>query len=358
MRNNRTVTRTALAKAGGIDRRELLIGAGAAVGAAALWSRGALGQTGNLNVGLWGGDYQNLFDANVTKPFLASKGLNVQYEAASGAPRKNKLLAERRLPRGTMDVACLNDIESYEMQQAGVIDQLDPSKIPNSKNVIPALAKPYSMPHIVSGMVLVFNPAHMDPKSFADVWDPKYANKIGLADGNYSSNILFATLAAGGNVSDLEPGKKKLMELKKLGVRVYPTNEGLAQALQSGEIWFTPMWRARANQWRNAGIPVVDRVATEGIYPITFEVVLPKNSQNKEGAYALMNAMLEPAAQVGFAEKMGYVPTVTNAELPANLRERLAFSAEEQKKFLKPDLDYMARNNNALKDWWDREFLG
>ena len=104
-----------------------------------------------------------------------------------------------------------------------------------------------------------------------------------------------ATLAAGGNLSDFEPGKKKLLELKKLGVRVLPTNEAMAQALQSGEVWITPMWRARAIQWQNAGIPVTNVAPAEGAIPIVFDFGVPKNAPNKDGGLRLAQRVARAA---------------------------------------------------------------
>jgi putative spermidine/putrescine transport system substrate-binding protein len=342
-----------------IGRRGLLAGAGALAGAAAMGGpRMAWAQRRTAVVGTWGGDYQNLLDANIVRPLLAPQNVEVQYDVANAPPRKNKLLAERRLPRGTLDIACLSDIDMYEMSLTGVLEDLDTSKFPNSLNLIPALSKRYAAPHIYSGLVIVYNPQHAEPKSWADLWDSRYAGRIGFADGLYVQHIKAAAFTAGGGRSDFEPGKAKLMELKRTGAKVYPSNEAVAQALQTGEIWITPMWRARAFQWANAGIPVKDVAPSEGVVPILFEMAVPKNSQNKDAAYAFLNAMLDPRAQAGFAEKMGYVPTVTNAPLPANLETALSFTAAEQQNFVVPDYEYIAANNNSLREWWQREFLG
>jgi putative spermidine/putrescine transport system substrate-binding protein len=84
---------------------------------------------------------------------------------------------------------------------------------------------------------------------------------------------------------------------------------------------------------------------------------VPKNAPNKDGAYAWLNASLEPQAQVAFAQKMGYAPTVSNAQLPPELAQKLTFSAEEQAKLKTPDYGYVAKENQNLVQWWDREFL-
>ena len=76
------------------------------------------------------------------------------------------------------------------------------------------------------------------------------------------------------------------------------------------------MWKARAVQWQNAGINVETVAPKEGVPMYVSGFVMPKNAPNKAGAYAYLDAMLEPSAQEGFAVDMGYNPTVTNAKVP------------------------------------------
>ncbi|NKX17049.1 hypothetical protein HGG75_22645 [Ochrobactrum pseudogrignonense] len=63
--------------------------------------------SGRAVVGTWGGDYQNLQQINIADGNLKGSGMQVIYDPATDTVRKAKLLAERRLPRGSMDIACL-----------------------------------------------------------------------------------------------------------------------------------------------------------------------------------------------------------------------------------------------------------
>jgi putative spermidine/putrescine transport system substrate-binding protein len=96
----------------------------------------------------------------------------------------------------------------------------------------------------------------------------------------------------------------------------------------------------------------------EGVPMYVSGFVVPKNAPNKEGAYTYLNAMLEASAQEGFAKDMGYNPTVTNAKVEPELRERIGFTDEEQKRLVDLDYAYLARNDSALKEWWDKSFKG
>jgi putative spermidine/putrescine transport system substrate-binding protein len=346
-----------------LTRRRMLASTGLAAAGLALGATGTAAQSlscSDVYVGTWGGDYQDLLIANFEKRVLGARKVAVSHDVGNAPPRKTKLLTERTGRRGTMDVALLSETDMYEVYKQGVFEELDFSKLKNAANIIPALRRTYSIPHIYSGKIILYNPNRVNPAptSYADLWDPKYKGRVGFADGLYIQIIESAAVINGGSPSNLEPGKAKLAELKKLDPKVYPSNEALAAALKSEEVWLTIMWRARGVQWKNAGIPVAPAVPKEGATPIVFEAAIPKNAPNKDCAYAYLDAMLDPEGQVGFAAKMGYVPTVTNAKLDPKLEADLSFTAEEQKKFIIPDLEHVAKNNAALLDWWNREFKG
>jgi putative spermidine/putrescine transport system substrate-binding protein len=146
--------------------------------------------------------------------------------------------------------------------------------------------------------------------------------------------------------------------VRKAGARIYPTNEAFAQGLKTEEIDVGIMWKARTVQWQNADINVQSAVPAEGALAYVSGFSIPKNAPNEEGAYAYLDAMLEPSAQENFAVDMGYNPTVTDAEVPPELNERIGFTDEEIKNLVDLDYAYMTENDVALKEWWDKEFKG
>lgn len=337
-----------------LSRRTVL-----AAGAATLLATPARA-AGQVIIGTWGGDYGELLAQNIDKPLVEPGGTEVLQQVSDAPPRKAKLVAERGARRGTVDVAALSDVDMFEMAQLGLFDTLQAAAIPNLPNVLEPLRRAYAIPHIYSGQVILYNPDRVNPapRSYADLWDPKYRGRVGLADGLYLQNTAVAALVGGGSMDDYEPAKAKLREWKALGAKVYPSNETLATALKAEEVWLSVMWLARGYQWRRAGVPIRHVVPSEGATPIVFEAAIPKNAQNKANAAAYLNAMLDPRAQAGFAERMGYVPTVSNAQLPAELAAQIAFTPEQQAGFRPPNYEYVARSNSALLDFWNREFKG
>ena len=345
-----------------VSRRQVL-GAGAALaGTAAVGlPRPALAQSkGKVVIGTWGGDYARLLNKNIEKPILIPAGWEVVQEQAGDPERRSKMLAEKRLPKGSTDIQGLSALNMFQMDQLEVVDKIDYSKLKNAGNLLASMKYPAGVGHIYSGKVVLFNPKLISeaPTSYKDIFNPKLGNKLGIIDIQYQYTIVAASLAAGGKVNDLEPGKKLLLELRKAGARIYPTNEAFAQGLKTEEIAGGIMWKARAVQWQNAGINVKAIAPSEGALAYVSGFSIPRNAPNKAGAYAYLDAMLEKSAQEAFAIDMGYNPTVTNAVVAPDLNQRIGFTPDEVKKLVNLDYGYVSDKDVEMKEWWDKAFKG
>ena len=344
------------------SRRQVLKGAAtlACLGLADLPFGAAAQSKGKVVVGTWGGDYARLLNKNIEQPILVPEGWEVIQDQAGDPERRSKMLAERRLPRGTTDIQGLSALNMFQMHDAGVIDAIDYGRLKNASYLLPSMKYPYGVGHIYSGKVGVYNPKLVAPapQSYKDIFDPKRGDKLGIIDIQYQYTLVCAALAAGGKVDDLEAGKKLLLECKKAGARIYPTNEAFAQGLKTEEFGTGVMWKARVVQWQNAGISVESIVPAEGALAYVSGFVIPKNAPNKSGSYAYLDAMLDRRAQEAFAIDMGYNPTVTNAVVAPELNKRIGFTPEEVKALVDLDYGYMTRNDVALKEWWDKELKG
>ncbi|MGJ4904238.1 ABC transporter substrate-binding protein [Bradyrhizobium sp. HKCCYLRH2060] len=340
-----------------ISRRHFL-SASAGMAALASGMPTARAEGGQVVVGTWGGDYGQLLSDIIDKPIMTPKGFEIVQDVANADPRKTKLLAERQSRRGSMDVACLSDNDAYIVSQSDVFEKVDAAQVKRLDKVFPELRSEIAIPHIYSAQVILYNTNQVKtpPQSFADLWDPKWRGKIGLADILYPNNTLAAALAGGGGVSNLDPAEKKLMEWRSLDVKIYPSNEALAAALKSEEVWLTTMWLARGFMWKKSGIPLAHVVPKEGTPAIVFQASVPKNAKNKAGGFAYLDAMLDAKAQGGFADKMGYVPTVTDAPLPEDLAKQVSLTEAERARLLKPDYAYAAGRSQRTLDFWNKEF--
>ncbi len=332
--------------------RRAVLGAGALLAAPALLPRRA-DAAESCVVGTWGGDYARLLRENIDDPILKPKGVTVIQDVGDETPRVAKLTAQRKLPHGTMDIACLGALNGYRVNEAGLVEPLDETKVPNLKHVWPYLRSPAFVPHIYSAQVIVYNPAAVKdpPKSFADLLDPKWKGKVGMVSTVAPWVMMGASLLESGTTTDFDKAKAFMLKLNANGLRLYAETDALAPAFKSGEIDVGVIWLARSFMWHNAGFPVKGQFPTEGAILYVSGMVVPKNAPNKDAAFKYMNALLEPSAQQGFAAHMGYLPTVDDAPLSGDVGEQLAFP-DPKPKLVTPDYAVISKAMPELNDWW------
>lgn len=313
--------------------------------------------SGKVVVGTWGGDYEQ-FQQDSVLPALhkVDPNLNVVFDTGNAPPREAKLEAEKS-GKSTDDVVHFSDADAQKMIDQGLLMKLDYSKIPNTKNVVQNLTNPYWIPHIYSADGIVYNTQKITsaPDSFAAFWDPKYAGKIGVLSTDWDSWVYAAAAYTdkGNPGTNWEVGWPALKQLAGK-VQVFASQEQLAQALQSGQVWITFDWKARYYQWKNAGAPVGFALPKETTYPVIFTAGIPKNAPNPGAAYAYLNAMLAPTAQSYFAKKMGYSPTVTNSGISSTLQTAIGFSSADNKLIIPWNDDYVAKNDSAWQKEWEQ----
>ena len=305
-------------------------------------------------VGTWGGDYARLLRENIDDPIMKPAGIDVIQDVGDEVPRVSKLYAQKKLPRGTQDIACVGALNGYRVTDADLVEQLDVEKVPNLKNVRADLRMPGFVPHIYSAQVLVYNAdvVKEPPQSLGDLLDPKWNGKVGvLSQGGNQWLIMAASVLETGTTTDFDKAKAFLSKLNANGLRLYAETDAFAPAFKSGEITVAVIWLARSVMWQNAGVPVKGAFPKEGSVLYVSGMVMPKNAPDKDAAYKYMNAMLEPSAQQGFAAHMGYLPTVDNAPLSGKVGEQLALP-DPAPKLIAPDYKVLSPAIPDLNDWW------
>jgi putative spermidine/putrescine transport system substrate-binding protein len=334
-----------------LPRRTLLGGAALLAAPALITRRAQAAET--CVVGTWGGDYARLLRENIDDPLMKPQGIDVVQDVADETPRVAKLFASRRLPHGSVDVACVGSPQGFRCAEAGLLETIDEASVPNVKYLRSELKSNTFIPHIYSAQVLVYNPQTVTdpPKTFGDLLDPKWKGKVGLIGGNSFWAMMGASLYTSGNPNDFEKAKEYMLKLNDNGLRLYPTTDSLAPAFKSGEIEVGVVWQARVYMWQNGGFPVASLFPKEGAILYVSGMIVPKNAPNKAAALKYINALLDPAAQQGFAAHMGYLPTVDNAPLTGKVAEQLAFPTP-MPKLVQPDYAITTKIEPSINDWW------
>src|SRR2546423_15524526 len=103
-----------------INRRTALGGTAAFAAGAALpaWAQ----DSKRIVVGTWGGDYSRLLAKNIETPLLAPKGWDVVKAEENAPPRKNKIMAEKALGRGSADVSGVSSTDMFEREHHGLVE--------------------------------------------------------------------------------------------------------------------------------------------------------------------------------------------------------------------------------------------
>ena len=85
-------------------------------------------------------------------------------------------------------------------------------------------------------------------------------------------------------------------------------------------------------------------------------MVVPRNAPNKDRAFAYLNAMLDPGAQLAFANAMNYWPSIDNVESAGKLADGLVLP-DPAPKMVTPDYAAAAKVKDAMGDWWRKEYI-
>lgn len=318
-------------------------------------------QTGRIITAIFGGDYADQMRKIVDQRVMEPAGYEIVQDIGTTEARQTKLRSERTRRKSSFDVCLLADLDMYPMAKLDAFEPLDEANVPAIADIIPALRKPYAVPQLYSYIAILYNPDKIKtpPTSYADLWNPEYKGKVGIADVLYVATSAAASLVGGGSMSDFAPGRDKLLELKNAQeAKILPSNESIAAAFQSEDIWITINYVARGYGWKKAGVNLAYAIPSEGAIPVVFELAVPKNAPNKEGALAYLQAALQPESQLGFLDTIGYLPSVTTAKLAPEIEAEIGLSAEQQANLKQIDNEYLMANQADIFDFWNRQFKG
>lgn len=309
-------------------------------------------------LGTWGGDSERILRSSLAVKAKERYGIEIVFDVGTPTARKTKLLAQASRPQNSMDIPWLVDGDMYQMNQQNILKPNDPSAIPNYNTLFKEFQTDYSIPNCYGALVLVYNKKVTPLKSIKDLWKKEYAGKIGFTDLSYDKIIPMTAIAFGGSVSNYTPAYDALLELKKQGVRVYPSNEAVGAALKSEEILVSLMWKGRAYQWAEQGVPLLNTTPSEGVYPTFFVFGVTRNTRDPDAANKVLGAALEPDVQLAVSAAIGQVPTVTTAKLPADMEEKIGFTEADRAKFHKPDYAYATLKATEISEFWNQKFKG
>ncbi|RUZ71800.1 extracellular solute-binding protein, partial [Mesorhizobium sp. M7A.F.Ca.US.006.01.1.1] len=198
------------------------------------------------------------------------------------------------------------------------------------------------------------------PKSWRDLFDPKYKGKVAVFDGFWSGNGLVATAYAnGGSIDDVEPALKIYEEAAKSGHihSLFTSNAQIQQLLASGEVWIAPHFRGIVLPWIKEGAPFGYAAPDEGqvLFPEGLQLLAGSTDDQLRVGRDLINASLKRENIIDYAVTASVVPVLKDKSgLPEELANDPALSDDRLAKALRLDYTKIATNHAGWLDQWNR----
>ncbi|MCG7360167.1 polyamine ABC transporter substrate-binding protein [Roseomonas sp. ACRSG] len=320
-----------------------------AIGAAGLLGRPALAQARTLTVSTWGGVTEEGLKAYVQPEFERLTGARLAYDIGGQGARYNKLLAQRANPPA--DVFFSADEAVVAGHKAGVLTTASRKNVPNIADIedwamsvkagntaetIPGA------PYTLIAYLLGYNPEKVKEPvtSWADMWRPEFQGKLAFASPVHSQMPAFVIMAAemaGGSIDNVDPGFKKLAELKPNKLTVFWTD--WAPLNKSGDVTMGTEFDYYLEAMKDQKYPIEYVIPKEKGIGVPEYVSVVKGTKNQELAEVFLNLMLDPKVQAAFAASTYSGTTNRKADLPEAVRNRCACGARvDQLRFFDPEV--------------------
>jgi putative spermidine/putrescine transport system substrate-binding protein len=326
-----------------LSRRKLLagLGAGAAGGAGLLARRGiaapAVTKGTVFTVSIWGGVTQEAVAAHAGPEFSQATGAALAFDIGAQGPRYSKIVAQRAAP--SVDVFFGIDETIITGVKSGVLRSARRKSLSNLGDVAPwALTIPSSagddtiggVPYCLIAYVLGYNPAKIKAPitSWNDLWRPEFAGRLAFASPFHSAMpklVVLAAELAGGSMENIEPGFKKLAELRPAKLQFTWTT--WAPLYQSGDVILATEFDCYLDVMKSQNYPIEYVVPKEKGLASVDGLAMVAGRPNPELAEFFLDLIISPKVQAGLAHDLLHGPINSKVELPADLKTKCTCGA-------------------------------
>lgn len=228
-----------------------------------------------------------------------------------------ELLAKIHAGGSQYDLIQPSDYMVSTLLKLDLLEELDPSKLPNTAYILPELQSPpydpdgrHSVVYTWGVTGIAYNTKYIKtaPSSWSDLWNDNYKDRLILL--NDSREVIGMALKKRGysvnakNPDEIREAMDDLYRLSPL-ILAYDTDT-IKQKFIAEEAWIGTMWSGDASfsYLENPDIAFV--IPKEGavIWADTFAI--PKGAKNKELAEAFINYLYDPEVSAKNYEYIGY----------------------------------------------------
>lgn len=275
-------------------------------------------------------------------------------------------LAQIKATRGASpyDLAVMGSPAIINAIDENVLQPLDPAKVPSLSTVDPKFlpfAHGMGVPVSYSGIGIAYNKQQVrnPPRTFADMWKPEYAGRIGLARPQSNLGLGAVAVAArafGRPDDDTDFGLAKWRELRPLVGRSPPL---LQQMLERGEIDMCILWHDNTAIAASAGLPFGYVKATPGPMMLPTSIVMFQRTAHADLIHEFAEIFIQAEHQrFGTNPPYYFGPTVSGIPVPASAAEFLPSTPEEVASMTSLDWAKIAPRRGRIVEAFDRMFAG
>lgn len=274
----------------------------------------------------WGGVWVKAFEE-----------LAQAYEKKTGQPVKvitqgtteaalAKIKAQAQRPE--VDVWTTNVVNLERAVDAGVLADITPELVPNSKKVPAKFRWKEGVSGWLSGRGIFYRKDLVPFKitSWEDLWDARLKDKVAAPAAGFDPGFfpLVVALIAGGNEKNIEPGFEKLRKLRPNITTFYTTNVQSIRLLEAGEVAVVA-WGILPNVYSLLGPDSKYQfvLPKKPVFLLPQPMALVKNSPRLKPAAAFLDWVLSEEIQTQLATALGAAPANPQAKAPEKVRDIL-----------------------------------
>lgn len=297
--------------------------------------------------------YLNDFDDVIADMFKEATGYDVEVVSGNSAEIMSRIAAEKGNPQ--WDVVWIDSMyDVYNLAGDGeLMTDFEPENAVNltdfSKTLVPENKCMYPTDIHEAGVLVYRNDVWSEadaPKTFADLTDEKYKDQVGMADPGVAAPA-YPLAAYFMDTLGLEAGEEYFTTLFDHGLKVFPKNPQVVQALAGGDISIAMLQETNAYDMVASGEPITIIWPEDGAPGSTRVVAISAQSEQPEIAKMFVNFLLDAKTQqalVDTGDEGYFEPSVNgvNAKAERDPNAKLAVADEV----------FGAENEADIKAWF------
>ncbi len=246
--------------------------------------------------------------------FSKKYGIKVNYDTYSS---NEEMLAKLQAGASGYDVVIPSDYTVAIMAKQGMLEPLDLSQIPNFANIDTRFinrdydpGNKYTVPYQWGTSALVYDKTKVpfEPKSWADLWDPKFKGRLVMLDDEREMiGMALQVLGYDRNSTDtkqLDQAEKKLIDLKPNILKF--DSDTPENSIINGEAWAGLVYNGNASLAFQSDPNVVYICPTEGCGIWFDNLAIPKGAPHPDAALAFLNWVLDPQQSILITKEFPY----------------------------------------------------